>query len=128
MIRINVSKISNCPVSSVSLKRRLKIFLEAEGIVSTAELSIALIGEKEMIEIGKKYLGEGSIHNVLSFVPDEVKDKFVYPNDGIIHLGEIMVCYPLAYKQAKKENKLIEDVVYELVEHGARHLLGQHHN
>jgi ssRNA-specific RNase YbeY (16S rRNA maturation enzyme) len=33
----------------------------------------------------------------------------------------------MAFKQAKDENKLIEDKVWELVEHGALHLLGIHH-
>jgi rRNA maturation RNase YbeY len=80
-----------------------------------------------MLEIGAKYLKDKKLHNVLSFVPGEVKKNFVYPPDGIIHLGEIIVCYPVAVMESGVENVLIDQRVYELVEHGALHLLGIHH-
>jgi ssRNA-specific RNase YbeY (16S rRNA maturation enzyme) len=44
-----------------------------------------------------------------------------------LHLGEIVVCYPKVVEEAKNEDVLIDDKVYELVEHGAFHLLGIHH-
>lgn len=80
-----------------------------------------------MMEMGKKFLKDGKLHNVLSFVPGEVKGEFVYPPDSKIHLGEIIICYPEVLRQAKEENSLIDDKVCELVEHGALHLLGVHH-
>lgn len=128
MIKINVRKQSNYPVSSVSLKKRLKKFFADHGIVSDAEVSVALVGEKKMLEISSKFLKDKKPHNVLSFVPSEDKTEFVYPLDGVIHLGEIIICYPLAFNQAKKEGKLIDEKVYELAEHGGMHLLGKHHN
>lgn len=127
MIQINVSKQSNYPVSLPKLKNRLKEFLQENGIVSDSEVSIALVGEEKALSIADKYLGDKKVHNVLSFTPDESKEKFIYPPDNIIHLGEIIVCYPLAFKEANIEGKLIEDKVYELIEHGAMHLMGKHH-
>ncbi|MBI4157879.1 rRNA maturation RNase YbeY [Candidatus Woesebacteria bacterium] len=127
MIKVDVIKQSNYPVSVPRLKKRLADFFVKKGIVSNAEVSLAIVGEKKMLDISKKYLKDGKVHNVLSFTPDEAKEKFVYPPDGAIHLGEIIICYPLVFEEAKKENRLIEDKVYELVEHGARHLLGEHH-
>ena len=127
MIKIAVSKQSNFPLNTPSVKKRLKDFFKNHGIVSDASVSIAVVGEKKMLEIGKEYLGDKKVHNVLSFTPDEVKGKFVYPPDGIIYLGEIAVCYPVAVNEAKMENKMIDDKVYELIEHGALHLLGIHH-
>ena len=127
MIKVDVIKQSNYPVSVPRLKKRLADFFVKKGIVSDAEVSVAIVGEKKMLDISKKYLKDGKIHNVLSFTPDESKEKFVYPPDGALHLGEIIICYPLVFGEAKKENRLIEDKVYELVEHGARHLLGEHH-
>ena len=127
MIKVDVIKQSNCPVSATRLKKKLADFFAKKGIVSDAEVSVAIVGEKKMLDISRKYLKDGKVHNVLSFTPDEAKEKFVYPPDGAIHLGEIIICYPLVFEEAKKENRLIEDKVYELVEHGARHLLGEHH-
>jgi probable rRNA maturation factor len=129
MIKVNVKKQSNFPVSSTKIKKNLKNFLASHGIVSDAEISVALVGENKMLEVGKKYLQDDkSLHNVLSFTADEVDSKFVYPPDGVIRLGEIIVCYPKAFEEAKKESKLIEEKIMELIEHGALHLLGIHHD
>ena len=127
MIKINVSKQSDNPVSSPNLKKRLQSFFKEKGIVSDAEVSVAFVGEAKMLDLGKKYLKDRKLHNVFSFTPDEVKQNFIYPPDGLLHLGEIIVCYPQAFREAKEENRKIEDKIYELVEHGALHLMGIHH-
>jgi probable rRNA maturation factor len=134
MIKVSVTKQSNYPVKVLVIKKKVAEFLAKNGIVSDAEVSVVMVGEKKMMEIGKKYFDPAAplgaskkLHNVLSFVPNEVRGRFVYPPDGKIHLGEIIVCYPLAVKEAGGENVLIDERVYELIEHGALHLLGIHH-
>ena len=127
MVKVSVVKQSNYPVGAAKIKKKLANFLVGQGIVSDAEVSIAIVGEKKMLEFGRTYLKDNLLHNVLSFTPTEVKGKFVYPNDGLIHLGEIVVCFPKVVTEAKEEDMLIDDKVYELVEHGALHLLGIHH-
>lgn len=122
-----MTKQSNYPVGVALIKKRLSAFLQKKGIVSDAEVSVAIVGEKKMTDIGNKYLKDRKLHNVLSFTPNETKKRFVFPPDGIIHLGEIIVCYQKAVEESKKENVLIDEKVYELVEHGALHLLGIHH-
>lgn len=121
MIKVDVVKQANYPVSSPRIKKRLRQFLGKKGIVSDSEVSVALVGVAQMRKIDRK------IHNVLSFTPDEAKKEFVYPPGGVIHLGEIIVCFPKAVEEAKQEGKLIEEKVCELIEHGALHLLGIHH-
>lgn len=127
MIKVQITKQSNYPVKTPEIKKKLTQFLAEKGIVSDAEVSVAIVGEKKMMEIGKTYLRDKELHNVLSFTPSEVKGGFTYPPDGLIHLGEIVVCYPEALKEAREAGILIDDRVYELVEHGALHLLGIHH-
>lgn len=127
MVKVFVSKQSRYPVSAAVIKKRLSGFLTKNGIVSDAEVSVAIVGEKKMMEIGNKFLKDKKLHNVLSFTPGETKGSFVMPPDGIIHLGEIVICYPLAVKESQDENVLIDQRVLELVEHGALHLLGIHH-
>lgn len=127
MVKVSVVKQSNYPVSATKIKKKLANFLVGQGIVSDAEVSIAIVGEKKMLELGKTYLKDNILHNVLSFTPTEVKGNFVYPADGLLHLGEIIACFPKVVEEAKSEGVLIDDKVYELVEHGALHLLGIHH-
>lgn len=124
MISVLVDKQSNYPVNTRNLKSRVKSFFIKEGIVSDAFVSIALVNEKKMLEISRKYLKDNKLHNVLSFTEEE--KGFVYP-PGKIYLGEILVCFQKALAEAKDEEKLIDDKVYELVEHGSMHLLGKHH-
>lgn len=129
MIRVNVYKQSNYPVSAPKIKQGLKTFLKDKGITSDAEVSIAIVDEKKMKRLGKRYLkedGEG-VHNVLSFTEKEVKKDFKQQPDGIIRLGEIVICFPKLLEETKKEDKLIDEKAAELVEHGAMHLLGIHH-
>ena len=128
MIKIYVKKQSNYPVKATVLKDKLRRFLEQKGIVSDSVVNISLVSEKKMLQLSYKFLNEkDKLHNVLSFPGSETKREFVYPDD-VIQLGEIVVCYPVAFEEAKKGGILIEDKVYELVEHGARHLLGEHHD
>lgn len=129
MISINVYKQSSYPVSTPKLKKRLGEFLEKKGIVSDFKVSVAIVGKKKMQEFAKKYLKEegNDVHNVLSFPTAETKEKFFFPPDKKNHLGEIVICFPKAVEEAKKEGKLIDEKVGELVKHGALHLLGIHH-
>ena len=128
MIKVYVRKTSNYPVSAPKLKKRLVKYLRKKGIVSDCLVNISLVGEKKMKSIAKDYLKDEKVHNVLSFTESEMKSEFVYPPDTMIHLGEIVVCYPKATEEANKQGILIEERVHELVEHGARHLMGEHHN
>lgn len=126
MVKVYITKQSNYPVKVTEIKKKLAKFFLKSGIVSEAEVSVAIVGETKMMDIGKKFLKDGKLHNVLSFTPTEASN-FVLPPDGIIHLGEIIVCYPVAVREAGLENVLTQVKVYELIEHGAMHLLGIHH-
>ncbi len=129
MISVYVKKQSNYPVNATTIKRELRTFLESKGLVSNFSVSISIIGEKAMKNVSKKFLREkDTVHNVLSFPESEVRGDFEYPSSLPLPLGEIIVCYPEALEEAKKEGKLIDAKVNELVKHGALHLLGEHHN
>ncbi|OGM02028.1 rRNA maturation RNase YbeY [Candidatus Woesebacteria bacterium GWA1_41_8] len=128
MIAVKVKKQSNYPVNVRKLKRALSDFLKGRGIVSDAQASVAIVSEREMLELSAKFLKEKPprLHNVLSFGFDE-KPDFTMPQ-GKIFLGEIILCYKKVVDEAGRENKLIQDKVEELTLHGALHLLGIHHD
>lgn len=127
MIKVTITKQGNYPVKSLEIKKKLAKFFADNGIVSDANVSVAIVGEKKMMELGNRFLKDKKLHNVLSFVPEEEKKPFIYPPGAPINLGEIVVCYPLAVKESVVENVLIEERVYELIEHGGLHLMGIHH-
>lgn len=129
MIKVYVKKQSNYPVDTPELKRSLKDFLKKEGLVSDSVVNIWIVGKSKMLEIAKEFLDEEDIlHNVLSFPANETTNEFVYPPDKYLYLGEIIVCYAKAFEEAKEQGKRIDEKVQELVNHGALHLLGRHHD
>ena len=128
MISVFVKNQSKYHVNSRKIKQALATLLEQRGVVSNTKVSVALVDEKQMLDISSKYLKDDKVHNVLSFTYDEAKMVFVYPPDNSKYLGEIIVCYPIAKKEASIEGMKAEDKVIELVEHGAMHLIGVHHD
>jgi probable rRNA maturation factor len=52
---------------------------------------------------------------------------FVDVPDGVLRLGDLVVSFPEAVREATEENKLVDDKIVELVLHGLDHLLGIHH-
>lgn len=127
MIKINVTKQSNYPVSGIVIRKFLQKFFKDHGIVSNAMAHVSFVGEAKMKELGKKYYKKDTkVHNVFSFVESEANGFKNIPT-GEMNLGEIVVCFPVLLKEAKMEGKLIEEKVLELVGHSALHLLGIHH-
>jgi probable rRNA maturation factor len=127
MITVLVSKQSNYPVSASKIKKELSEFLRGHGMQSDAEVSVALVSEKTMLEVSNEFLKDNAVHDVLSFPSMEVKGEFVEPPNSVMQLGDIIVCYEMAFQEAKEEGVSIERKVVELAQHGALHLLGIHH-
>lgn len=94
------------------------------------EVSIAIVGNRQMKKLNKQYRNINTSTDVLSFSLSEQKDRkaFVVPPDNRLHLGDIVVCYPVAVEEAGEENKMVDDKINELIEHGVLHLLGYHHD
>lgn len=128
MIKVLIKKQSNYPISSLKIRKTLQQFFESHGVVSDGVVSVSVVGEKTMLSLAQKYLGEkNKLHNVLSFTEDETKGTFVYPEDKLLRLGEIVLCYPKIFQEAREEGTRIEQKVIELVEHAGLHLMGIHH-
>ena len=82
-----------------------------------------------MYELAKKYLKENKVlHNVLSFPFSEGGEGFVNSPDEVLRLGDIVICYAKVLEEAQLEGVLLDDKIGELVEHGAMHLMGVHHD
>lgn len=128
MIKVDVKKLSNYPVSTVKIKKVLQNALESYGLKTDAYVSVAIVGGKKMTEIALIYLKEKNVvHNVLTFSSSDTKTTFRYPPKHLLDIGEIVVCYPKAKEEAIREGILVEDKVLGLIEHGASHLMGHHH-
>ena len=130
---------SKFPISRPTIKEAVLKLLGEKRVSSDVEVSVLVCGARKSRELAQKYLNEDVAHNVLSFpLADETAELafstgrgvkgFVEQQEGVLILGDIIVCYPLAQDEANRDNMLINDKIAELVSHGLLHLLGEHHN
>ncbi len=116
-------------VNRKRIKKAISKVLTEHEIKGPVEVSVAIVGDRKMRELSKKYKGEDKTHNVLSFSQDEraKQDKNQEPGNDLLRLGDIVISYPEVIREASKEEVFVDDKVDELVEHGLLHLLGLHH-
>lgn len=100
--------------------------LTEQGIRQPVELSLMVVGERRIRELEKKYFGEDKVTDVLSF--PQLEGTNILGQENVLTLGDVVVCYPQAKKQALKFNRLLDDEIEFLVNHGVLHLLGIHHD
>lgn len=99
--------------------------LQKNEVSTPVEVSIAVVGDRKMRELSKKYKGEDKTHNVLSF--SQTDGESLKGSEDVLRLGDIVISYPQVIKEASEEEVYVDDKVDELVEHGLLHLLGLHH-
>lgn len=127
MISILISNPCDYPIDEVAIIDKLTRFLEGRA-KDNCEVSIKITNKVEMLRLARIYLNERNIlHNVLSFTYSEAKDFLLDP-DGVTRLGDIAVCYEKAKEEAENQGILVDEWLYQLIEHGVEHLLGIHHD
>lgn len=116
---------SRYKVNRKKIKETVSNALNEVGVKSEAEVSIAIVGDRKMRELSRKYKGEDKTRNILSF--SQTEGEKVYQGGGIMRLGDIIISYPEVIREAARDEMLVDDRINELVEHGLSHLLGIHH-
>lgn len=112
------------------IKKLVTKVLEKEGLNRSVEVSVAFVGSRKMKQLNKKYRNKDYVANVLSFcLQDSASndDGFLFPVDEVLYLGDVVVCYPVARKQAGEYFMFVDEWIDELVRHSLEHLLGRHH-
>lgn len=103
----------------------VKDVLKGQSIKGPVEVSVAIVGDRKMRSLNKKYRDKDKTTNVLSF-PMSEGDSMVLPKD-MLRLGDIIVAYPQVIRESAEEDMLVDDKIEELIRHGMMHLLGIHH-
>ena len=98
------------PELSEKFWQKIEKLVRERGIKGKYEVSVRMVGEEEMRRLGKKWMHDEELHEVISWPLEESGPG----PDGVWRLGDIAVL-ELAQNQEF------------LVEHGVRHLLGEHH-
>lgn len=130
MVTVTIQTESRYPIARKKITKSIQDFLLGK-IESDADVSVTFVGDRKIHELNNTYRQKDYPTDVLSFpLYDPTQPSpvaFVSPPDDILHLGDIVVSYPMAVKEAGEQDKLVDDMIEFLVLHGLNHLLGIHH-
>ncbi len=117
------------------LKAIAEQVLAAEHTDPGVEMGLVIASQRRVKQLNKTYLGEDEPTDVLAFsmLPSQGEPEpdllpFTTPPDGIAHLGEVIISYPQAVKQAGEHRHSVKREVAILIIHGVLHLLGYDHD
>lgn len=129
MIYIKFQSASHYLVDRKRIKKEVTDVLKTR-LKGSCEVSILIGGDRQMKQLNKTYRNIDDTTDVLSFPqhdPTQAMKPFVPPPDGVLYLGDIIISYPQAIKEAAKDNMLVDDKIVQLILHGLDHLMGIHH-
>ena len=98
--------------------------LAAEGVEGPSALGIAFVGESEMRALNAEHRGLDEVTDVLAFPLDGADEL---PAGLERQLGDVVVCFEQAVRQAGEAGVEPVAEVRTLVVHGLLHLLGHDH-
>ncbi|KKS47540.1 rRNA maturation RNase YbeY [Candidatus Gottesmanbacteria bacterium RIFCSPLOWO2_01_FULL_42_22] len=130
MADILIKTDSHYKVNRSRIRKLIELYLEERKVRARVEVSLSVIGDRQMKNLNRKFRNLDQTTDVLSFplIATEKKSVFIDPPDNILRLGDIVVSYPQVLDEASDENVLVDDKIDELIIHGLKHLLGQHHD
>jgi len=129
MVEIEIVADSKFRIDRDLLRTRLVTLLARYKLRDRVKVVVELVGRRRIKALNEGYLKHSGYTDVLSFpLNDPMDDKpFISPPDGILYLGEIVVCYPIAIEEALERQVSVDVQIADLAEHGLMHLLGFHH-
>ncbi len=132
MINVLVNSDPRYKVDRELIRRAVEEVLGQQKVTGRVEVGVSLVGDRKMEELNKQFCKLDETTDVLSFPLENDATKlgskgFAKFPDKILRLGDVIVSYPQALKQAAENNILVEEEIKSLVQHGVLHLLGIHH-
>lgn len=132
MITVDIVSDTRYPIDRKIVRRAVEDTLKRnKSDVGDVEVSVAVVGTRKMKLLTDKYLKDGKNHEILSFPFEDVNsvggEGFINHPDGVLRLGDIVLCWPEVVLAASRDEMMVNDEVYFLTTHGVDHLLGKHH-
>ncbi len=111
-------------IDSERLERLASAVMEREGL-PPGEVSVLITDDEMVRRLNREYAGEDTPTDVLAFSLTE-GEEFASPDD-VLRLGEVIISYPTARRQADDAQRPVRDEIEHLLVHGVLHLLGYDH-
>jgi probable rRNA maturation factor len=129
MININILADAKFPFDRTLMREHLAKVLAKYHLTDRVEADVQVVGKRKMTQLHQVYMKLDGPTDVLSFPLNDPGDDrpFMASPDGVLRLGDIVVCYPIAVEEALEKQCKVDSQIQFLVEHGLMHLLGFHH-
>ena len=129
-------------VSESWLERVARSVLSLESSLQTESLGIVIADDDTVRELNRDHRGLDDHTDVLAFSfehegeyygddrpsgSESSNDPFFLPPETIESLGEVIISYPQAERQANESRRTIQQELATLLAHGILHLLGYDH-
>src|SRR5258708_341430 len=102
MIKVTITKKGRFPANTKKIKEAAIKTLTKNGIVSDADVDIAIVGKQKMDELNEKYYKDEVFEHPVFTFPNNESGDFDFPPDGKLHLGQIIISYPMAVTAARE--------------------------
>ncbi len=126
MIDFEINQQSRKKISKAIWKKWLDDINNKLKIKKKLEISIAIVSEREIRKLNKIYRKKDKVTDVLSFGEIDLKG-FDFAKEKNAYIGEIVICFNQAERQAKKIGHSVNEEIKILLVHGFLHLLGHDH-
>ena len=94
--------------------------------IKKGEIGLALVSDKKIHELNKKYRKKNKPTDVLSFAYTEGKN-IAWTKSDLLQMGDIFISIDTAKKQAKEHKHSLQKELCILFTHGILHLFGFDH-
>lgn len=124
-LQVNLQIIAGEPAvpGQSSWKAWVGAALCAAGRAEQGVVTVRLVSEDESATLNSSYRHQSGPTNVLAFAGAGVDDMA-----GEAELGDIVICLPVACREAEQQGKHAEAHLAHLVVHGTLHLVGYDHD
>ncbi|MBU2592297.1 MAG: rRNA maturation RNase YbeY [Patescibacteria group bacterium] len=116
-VKVLIKKDPRYPVNLKNVRRKITEILADFKPDENLEVSLVFVGKRKAKELNEGYRKMDYIPEVLAFPMNE------FGPDGVLRLGDLVICFPLAREVAIKREKLVEEIIFELLEHGMGNLV-----
>lgn len=133
-VDIDILQPFNRRVTKTWLRNIATVALGRFALSKPVSISIFIADDSTLRELNLRYRGINETTDVLAFSlhdPPYHKSEditgFDFPSNGTDELGDIVISYPQAIRQAKENKKTIHSELALLLVHGVLHIMGYDH-
>lgn len=114
---------------SAALEKELNGLIETKVLDIPLELGVSIVSDEEIQHLNNEYRDNNKVTDVLSFPQfNDVNDLIECLDDEIeTLLGDVVICYDVALKQAEEYGTGLKRELVYLFVHSVFHLLGYDH-